>query len=184
MAAYEILLNNLAPEGQTFIVDDQAGWTGPISECGMDGRILEPLEGKVTLLPQDEGCLVRGHLTGKVAVPCNRCAEDAILSINGSFDSFEPYPDAENEEAEKSFDNEADELIVKKAANGAPVISLAGLLWEEFVLSLPVKPLCRPDCKGLCPQCGKNLNDGTCSCIREEGDPRLAALRGLKIKRN
>lgn len=63
MAAYEILLNNLAPEGQTFIVDDQAVWTGPISECGMDCRILEPLEGKVTLLPQDDG------------LPCSRTSD-------------------------------------------------------------------------------------------------------------
>ena len=55
-------------------------------------------------------------------------------------------------------------------------------LWEEFSLALPVKPLCRPDCRGLCPECGKNLNEGACGCSRDSGDPRLAALRQLKVK--
>ena len=78
---------------------------------------------------------------------------------------------------------ELKQLIVK-LVDGAPEINLAGLLWEEFVLALPVRPLCKPDCKGLCPDCGKNLNEGSCSCVRDEGDPRLAALRGLKVKKN
>ena len=181
--AHEILLNKLTPEGQSFIVDDQAVWTEPIVECGMDCRILKPLTGKVTLLPQDGGCLVRGHLSGEVAVPCNRCAEDAVIPIDSSFDSFEPYPAESYDESEDDFDSESDEMIIRKAPNGALVLSLAGLFWEEFVLALPIKPLCRPDCKGLCPQCGKNLNTGSCSCVQEKGDPRLAALRGLKIKR-
>ncbi len=182
--AYEILVNKLSPEGQSFVIDDQSVWTGPIDECGMDCRILKPLKGVVTILPQDGGCLVRGHLSGEVAVPCNRCAEDAAVLIDSSFDSFEPYPPEDRDESEDSFDSECDEMIIRKAANGAFVFSLAGLFWEEFVLSLPVKPLCRPDCKGLCPQCGKNLNTGSCSCVHEEGDPRMAALRGLKINRN
>ena len=74
--------------------------------------------------------------------------------------------------------------LQKAYLDGAPEINLAGLLWEEFVLALPVRPLCKPDCKGLCPDCGKNLNEGSCSCVRDEGDPRLAALRGLKVKKN
>ena len=52
------------------------------------------------------------------------------------------------------------------------------LIWEDIVLSLPPKTLCQPGCKGLCPRCGKNLNEGPCACA-PEGDPRLAALRQL-----
>ncbi|MEG2005510.1 MAG: DUF177 domain-containing protein, partial [Bilophila sp.] len=112
---------------------------------------------------------------------------DAHIVINSSFDSFEPFPvptDDDTDAAQgKDFDSEADEQIISLVDN-APVINLAGLLWEEFVLALPVKPLCRPDCKGLCPVCGQNRNEGSCSCVQEEGDPRLAALRGLKITKN
>ena len=52
------------------------------------------------------------------------------------------------------------------------------LVREDIILSLPARFVCRDDCKGLCPQCGKNLNEGSCSC-KAEGDPRLAALAQL-----
>ncbi len=58
-------------------------------------------------------------------------------------------------------------------------IDLNELLREQFYLALPMKPLCREDCRGLCPQCGTNLNTGTCTCATEWEDPRLAALKGL-----
>ena len=59
-------------------------------------------------------------------------------------------------------------------------IDLDEVLREQFYLALPMKPLCREDCAGLCPQCGTNRNTGTCSCETEPEDPRLAPLRRLK----
>src|SRR6185503_8978804 len=59
-------------------------------------------------------------------------------------------------------------------------IDLNEILREQFYLALPMKPLCRENCAGLCPQCGMNRNTGTCSCATEIVDPRLAPLRGLK----
>jgi uncharacterized protein len=53
---------------------------------------------------------------------------------------------------------------------------------EQFVLSLPMKPLCGDGCQGLCPVCGTNLNRGTCDCKPVWEDPRLAALRELRTK--
>ncbi len=184
MTAYEVPLNTLGKEVRTVTVDDQSVWTDPIAECGMDCRVIEPLSGKVTLLPQDGGCLVRGELKGKIALPCNRCMEDAVLAINDTFTSFEPYPGPDDEGQKTTADSSVDSLILKRNAGGVPILNLSGLLWEEFVLSLPIKPLCRDNCKGLCPQCGKNLNEGPCSCVQEEGDPRMAALHGVTLKRN
>ena len=86
MAELRIALNNIAPEGKTFVMDDPAIWSVPMTECGMDCRVVQPLVGTVTLLPQEDGCLVRGNLKGEVVVPCNRCAEDAHLIIDSSFD--------------------------------------------------------------------------------------------------
>ena len=59
-------------------------------------------------------------------------------------------------------------------------IDLEPLFREQFVLAVPFAPLCREDCKGLCPQCGIDRNTGTCSC-EPPIDPRLAALKGLKL---
>ena len=53
------------------------------------------------------------------------------------------------------------------------------LVREQFQLVLPMKPLCRDDCKGLCSECGTNLNRDTCTCSHKWEDQRLAALRGL-----
>jgi uncharacterized protein len=51
---------------------------------------------------------------------------------------------------------------------------------QSFLLALPVKPLCRPDCKGLCTHCGKNLNQGPCGCPSEREESPFAALKNLK----
>ncbi len=59
-------------------------------------------------------------------------------------------------------------------------LDLEPLLREQFVLAIPYSPLCREDCKGLCPQCGIDRNTGTCACEKPI-DPRLAALKGLKL---
>jgi uncharacterized protein len=59
------------------------------------------------------------------------------------------------------------------------VIDLADLEREQFFLALPMKPLCQDACRGLCPECGTNLNTGTCTCTRTWEDPRLAPLKAL-----
>jgi uncharacterized protein len=61
-------------------------------------------------------------------------------------------------------------------------LDLSGPLREAIILEVPVVQVCRPDCRGLCPQCGQDLNTGSCSCKPPHGDPRWEALKGLKSK--
>ena len=63
-------------------------------------------------------------------------------------------------------------------------IDLAKDIRDYAILAVPMKKLCSEDCKGLCPKCGKNLNDGTCDCHEEKMDPRWEPLQKLKIKNN
>jgi len=58
-------------------------------------------------------------------------------------------------------------------------VNIKDLVLENFLISLPMKPLCRVDCQGLCPECGEDLNQGTCICKEKVVDPRLEVLRGL-----
>ena len=58
-------------------------------------------------------------------------------------------------------------------------LDLADLTMADILLELPYKSLCREDCRGLCPMCGKNLNEGLCGCTRQSVDPRLDVLRQL-----
>lgn len=62
------------------------------------------------------------------------------------------------------------------------IIDLGPVLREYAVLEIPISPLCKPDCKGLCPICGNNLNESTCIHQDDTGDPRLASLRSLLDK--
>jgi uncharacterized protein len=61
---------------------------------------------------------------------------------------------------------------------------ITGLVWEQFLIALPDKPLCSSSCKGICSYCGRNLNKGACQCHEESGDPRLSVLRNLKVSKN
>lgn len=180
MADIWIALNSIPTSGVSRSVDDATIWTGPAEEFGMRLTVQEPLKAEVFLLPQEGGCFVRGRIQGVVSLPCDRCTEETLFPVDQSFDSFELVPGTEGDEDE-AFEDDADACVVRMGDHGAE-INIAALLWQEFSLALPVHPLCKADCSGLCPQCGINLNDSTCACARDEGDPRLAALRGLTIK--
>ncbi|MDL2216281.1 DUF177 domain-containing protein [Desulfovibrio sp. OttesenSCG-928-M14] len=195
-----IALQSIPSGGSTLILDDQSLWQSPISEFSLDCRITKPLKAEVVVLPQGDGVLFRGTIRGEVVLPCDRCADDSVAVIEHHFDSFEPYPvetllmrntapvgkgrRGEADEPADSFFEGVDEAVIRNAAHGGGIeINPAALVWEEFSLALPAKPLCGDNCKGLCPVCGKNRNTEACSCASSGGDPRLAALRGLSVKK-
>ncbi len=174
-----ISLADIAPQGQSFTVDDPAIWAGPWTEFGMPCRMAEPLRAEIFVLPQDDGCLVRGRLQGSVTVPCNRCAEDALVPVDVAFDEFEEYPPLLEGEDDEEGEEPGDVLVRE---NGRLMLDIGALLWEEFSLALPVKPLCTPGCRGVCPVCGQNQNVGSCACAASGGDPRFAILREKNVK--
>lgn len=173
MQKYLVSINDLPPDGKEFVLDDQNIWLEPIKEYKMDCDITKPLNMKVFVMNADDGCLTRGVINGAVTVPCDRCAEDAQVSIDSRFDEYEEIPD----EKHAGGDNH---VVYDR---GAPMLNLAEVAWEQFMLALPSQPLCKADCKGLCPKCGVNLNANACSCEPEEGDSRMAALKNVKINR-
>lgn len=174
MSNYLVSINDLPPDGKTFQLTDQDIWLDPIKEFKMDCKIEEPLQATIFVMPADEGCLVRGSLKGKVVVPCNRCAEDARVTLDSNFDEYEEVPKEGN-----SRSSEGERRIVFE--RNSPMLNLAEVAWEQFMLAMPVMPVCQEGCKGLCPQCGTNLNLGSCDCVKPAGDPRLEALRNVKI---
>lgn len=173
-------LNDIPSGGQEYEVAEASVWAVPIEEFSLPYVVAEPLRATVFMLTQEDGVLVRGAIAGTVTVPCDRCAEQTTVVVDHRFDSFEPFPGDDAAE-----DADIDSEVLRPVPEGKGFeISLSGLLWEEFLLALPVKPLCGSSCKGLCPSCGKNLNEGACSCTNEDGDPRLAILRGVRIDKH
>lgn len=183
MASTWFLLHSIPPSGKEFVLEDQTIWTDPMEEFSLACTILEPLKAVFTVMVQDDGVLIRGRITGKVALPCNRCTEDAVVVINQPVDTYEPFPDETGDDAEDSEAGVDEELLRIAPLGQGLEMNLAALAWEEFSLALPMKPLCVADCKGLCPICGVNKNTTSCSCGTDALDPRMAPLRGLKVGR-
>ena len=102
---------------------------------------------------------------------CARCLED----VSGSFSFDVERTVVTPKMAEDISEDRIDELVVVEDG----FLSLDELLTECLELSLPFRFLCCEDCKGLCQRCGKNLNEGPCSCEEKEIDPRLEPLRRL-----
>ena len=118
---------------------------------------------------------VSGRATTRLAVECSRCVEPYEVPVDLSF-NLRYVPQAENTgEGEREI--EEDDLTTAFYREG--LLDLVDLLREQFVLALPMKPLCREDCRGLCAQCGTNLNRTQCECAPQWEDPRLAPLKSL-----
>ncbi len=167
-----IPIGDIPQEGEEFSFDDQTFWEDGWKEFSIPAKVREALVAAVTVLPQTDGAaLVRGTLQGSVLLPCDRCMGDFILVIDETFDVYEQLPDGEDFDEEPRIRKESGQLQ----------LNIGAILWEEFAVTLPVKPLCDEGCKGMCPKCGKDLNEGICTCEREEGDERLAVFRNLKI---
>ena len=139
-------------------------------------RIVAPVELEFDIHKDKDKFRLEGRVRTELELECSRCIEPYRFPIDAAFDqrylpAAEASTDAESEVGE-------DDLETSFYADDQ--IDLSQLMREQFYLALPMKPLCREDCKGLCAQCGTNLNTGTCDCAPVWEDPRLAALRNLK----
>jgi DUF177 domain-containing protein len=117
-----------------------------------------------------------GDVHTVLEVSCSRCLEPFTIPIDAAFD-LRYQPHTENA-GEGEAEIEEDDLATAFYTNDE--IDLGQLMREQFYLELPMKPLCRDDCRGLCPECGTNLNRDTCVCTHEWEDPRLAVLKKLR----
>ena len=118
---------------------------------------------------------VAGTATTQLEVNCSRCLEPFTVPVQASFD-LRYVPQSENAgEGEREVGE--DDLATAFYREG--MLDLIDLMREQFVLALPMKPLCDEACRGLCPQCGTNLNKEQCACAPQWEDPRLAPLKSL-----
>ncbi len=116
-----------------------------------------------------------GRVRTTIDLACSRCLEMFQVPVDEAFDVlFLPHTD---HAAEGERQVEDDDMAT--AYYRDHVIDLGQLMQEQFYLAVPMKPLCREDCRGLCSLCGTSLNAGQCSCAPAWEDPRLAPLRNL-----
>ena len=147
-----------------------------ITGIDKDIDVVKPLRGKVKFLRTGNGILVTGRLQIEVGLPCRRClAPVAVPVVFDLEEQFRPSIDLITGQA-VAMEKGEDEATRTDARH---ILDLSEVVRQNLLLTLPMSALCSPQCRGLCPACGANLNGGPCGCQHEEGDPRLAALRDL-----
>lgn len=139
-------------------------------------RVVAPVELVADLRKDAQKVRLVGRVKTALQLDCSRCLDPFTVPIDAKFDVLF-LPAAENSGGEE---REVGEEDLGVAYYKEDTIDLGEVMREQFYLALPMKPLCREDCRGLCPVCGKNRNRETCDCQTEWVDPRFDALRKLK----
>ncbi len=130
------------------------------------------LVGHVKLSRTNRGIVADAHIATEIRQECSRCLE-LVLSPVEAHIVEEFYPTVDLRTGQPLGRPEGGTGFMMTEAHE---VDLAEPFRQAVLLELPMKPLCQPNCAGLCPHCGTNLNERLCSCVEESIDPRLAAL--------
>ena len=166
-----------ATEPEEIRLDESLEMAG-VKLSGGEPLVVEEarLKGKATRGP--DGVDLQARLEALLTIPCSRCLESYDASIQSDFKLI-LVPDAVEFGVGEAKMDERESLLFYAEGGRAELNAIAR---EQIYLQLPLKPLCRVDCQGLCPTCGANRNRLKCGCRSEELDPRLAPLLELKKK--
>ena len=140
--------------------------------------IKAPIQVSLTHYRAGSEIFVDGTLDAATIAVCSRCVEEFDLPNQRR---FRYVLAAKVMSDDNDFALRAEDL--EFSFYQGDEIDLAPLIREQILLALTERPLCRDDCRGLCPQCGANLNERDCGCTTKAPDPRLAVLRSLKVGR-
>jgi uncharacterized protein len=155
---------------------DQVYQPGALGAGSDDFTVIAPVELGFDIFKDKDQFRLVGAVKTVLEMPCSRCLEPFVQAIDTPFDlRYQPHAKV-TAVAEREV--EEDDLTTAFYENDE--IDLGQLMHEQFYLTLPMKPLCQPECKGLCATCGTNLNRTTCDCHPNWEDPRLAVLKALK----
>ncbi|MGE3275642.1 MAG: DUF177 domain-containing protein [Vicinamibacterales bacterium] len=143
-------------------------------------RVTAPVDLRLVVHKDGHRYRLVGRVRASLELGCSRCLEPFAFEVDASFDlRYLPQAEGEDTGEHELADDDLTAVFYRDET-----IDLVQLVEEQCYLALPMKPLCRPDCKGLCPQCGTNLNAETCGCDVRWEDPRLAGLKALITDRN
>jgi uncharacterized protein len=143
-------------------------------------KVVVPVDLRFRVHKDKDRFRLVGGVSTTLEQSCSRCLEPFRQTVDSAFD-VRYLPQSENIGRDE---REVEEDDLSDAFYRDEQIDLRQLMEEQFYLALPMKPLCRDDCKGLCPNCGTNLNETTCKCEVRWEDPRLAGLKAWMNRDN
>jgi uncharacterized protein len=141
-----------------------------------DGKVLQPVSVKAVAEKHGLQIRVRGNLAAALELTCARCLDPVKMDLLPEFDQFYQSNAGSTLTGEIALTKKDTDI----AFFNGNYIELVDILREQILLALPMKPVCREECRGLCPHCGGNRNLKDCRCEFTDLDPRLAPLRKIK----
>jgi uncharacterized protein len=153
------LLNEAIGSIRDYAVDEEL-------ESG-NGRIT----GSMKLMRTDKGVLVSAKMSTDIQSTCSRCLKEFDQSLDVAFE----------EEAFHSNDGPSDVEFEASAIDDKRILDLTEAVEQYLYLAVPVKPVCREDCQGICSQCGADLNETTCVCDQETRDSPWAEMLKMAV---
>lgn len=165
-------IEDIKQTGSTLTFIEDIDWLDELvgDPRARDFSFSKPVVLNVTIHKSDKDIIVRGKIRTEVTLSCARCLEAFAHPVDTDMDiSFIPASEQPSEQA-LPFDMEFYD---------GEIIDLSKGVRDQIILSMPLKPLCKESCKGLCPKCGANLNRESCNCDKVVSDSRFEILRQL-----
>jgi len=136
-----------------------------------------PLQSEARVWKAGQSVLVNGRVQTTLQLRCVRCLKDFSYPISSTFElTLLPLKETSSAEETELGEEDMESNFYQKGE-----ILLSEIACEQIFLEIPFKPLCQEDCKGLCSTCGKDLNSGSCECIKEEFSSGFSVLQKLKL---
>lgn len=155
----------MARKVNEIIIDSILTFTEDDELANNDSYQIEPVQVTGTIVRNGNEFSLDLHYESTWTYVCGRCLKDTPYVIEG---------DVKRSIVKDQIDGDDDIVFVEST-----VIDLYDVIYNDIVLNLPGQVLCDDECKGLCPDCGANLNDSSCTCADEKVDPRLLKLKNL-----
>lgn len=155
-----------------FLLKENVGYS---REFEFDVELLELADdldianfrGTARLTRTPQGVYLQGRFIGEQPTECVRCLTPVNQPLKTEIKQLYEFPPAPKAD-----------FIISDSGH----LDLAPIMREDMLLAMPIRPLCRPDCKGLCPNCGSDLNESACQCEKSDIHPQLAVLKKLLDK--
>jgi uncharacterized protein len=148
----------------------------PINEDDAE-LVADDVRGRIKFTKLNGRLRAEGAVQAAVALRCSRCLEEFRTAVQAPLDEmFMQTYDVTSGLPMQHGEGEDEEAFTIDRNH---IVDLSELIRQTLLVSLPLQPLCREACAGLCPQCGKNWNEGPCDCPTETLDPRFSALASL-----